>query len=220
MILTDHVADYLHEVSGLRSELMAEMEALAERDSIPIVQWDTGRLLAVLVAALQPKRVIEVGTAIGYSTLHMAQALGSDGVIVTLERDERRIAQARGFWDRAGVAERIELVAGDAMETLPALTGSFDMAFVDATKQEYGDYVGMIEPKLTPRALVAIDNVLMDGEVGLQEDGSTLWSKENLRAARELNQRLMQSDRWLTSIIPIGDGVTLMTRRPPEEPPR
>src|SRR6187200_172366 len=78
MILADHVADYLHAVSGPRSELMVEMEALAERDSIPIVQWETGRLLAVLVAALQPKRVIEVGTAIGYSTMHMARALGPD----------------------------------------------------------------------------------------------------------------------------------------------
>ena len=103
---------------------------------------------------------------------------------------------------------------GDALETLPAVTGSFDMAFVDATKQEYADYLGMIESKLTRRALVAIDNVLMSGEVGLPDDGDRFWSKENLRAARELNQRLMQSDRWLTSILPIGDGVTLMTPRP------
>ena len=213
-IVTDHVASYLHAVSGARSQVMAEMEELAERDGIPIVPWETGRLLAVLVAALQPKRVIEVGTAIGYSTLHMAEALGPEGVIVTLERDRRRIPQAWGFWDRAGVADRIELVEGDALQTLPPLAGSFDMAFVDATKQEYGDYLGLIEAKLAPRALVAIDNVLMSGEVGLGEDANTEWSKENLRAARELNRGLMQSDRWLTSILPIGDGVTLATRRP------
>jgi len=148
----------------------------------------------------------------------MAQALGPGGVIVTLERDEQRIAQAQGFWARAGVADRIELVEGDALQTLPNLEGSFDLAFVDATKQEYGDYLGMIESKLNPGALVAIDNVLMSGEVGLSDDNDTFWSKANLQAARALNQRLMDADGWLTSIIPIGDGVTLTTRRPDARP--
>jgi predicted O-methyltransferase YrrM len=218
VIVAEHVADYLDAVAGPRSDVMAEMEALGERDRIPIVPWETGRLLAVLVAALQPQRVLEVGTAIGYSTLHMAQALGESGTIVTLERDEQRIAQAREFWGRAGVADRIQLVEGDALANLPALEGPFDLAFVDATKQEYGDYLGLIESKLAPRGLVAIDNVLMLGEVALGEDEDTVWSKENLRAARELNQTLMRSDTWLTSILPIGDGVTLMTRRPSDRP--
>jgi predicted O-methyltransferase YrrM len=214
MITAEHVQEYLRALSGERSEVMAEMEALAERDRIPIVLWETGRLLAVLVAALRPARVLEVGTAIGYSTLHMAQALPEDGVIVTLEREPERIAQARGYWDRAGVADRIELVEGDALQTLPALEGSYDLAFVDATKQEYGDYLGMIEPKLTSQALVAVDNVLMSGEVALGEDADTFWSKENLQSARELNQSLMSSGNWLTSVLPVGDGVALATRAP------
>jgi predicted O-methyltransferase YrrM len=214
MITAEHVQEYLRALSGERSEVMAEMEALAERDRIPIVLWETGRLLAVLVAALRPARVLEVGTAIGYSTLHMALALPEDGVIVTLEREPERIAQARGYWDRAGVADRIELVEGDALQTLPALEGSYDLAFVDATKQEYGDYLGMIEPKLTSQALVAVDNVLMSGEVALGEDADTFWSKENLQSARELNQSLMSSGNWLTSVLPVGDGVALATRAP------
>jgi predicted O-methyltransferase YrrM len=214
MITSEHIQEYLRALSGERSEVMAEMEALAEREQIPIVYWETGRLLAVLVAALRPARVLEVGTAIGYSTLHMAQALPDDGVIVTLEREPERIAQARGYWERAGVADRIELVEGDALQTLPALEGSYDLAFVDATKQEYGDYLGMIEPKLTSRALIAVDNVLMSGEVALGEDTDTFWSKENLRSARELNQSLMSSGTWLTSVLPVGDGVALATRAP------
>jgi predicted O-methyltransferase YrrM len=214
MITSEYVQEYLRALSGERSEVMAEMEALAERDRIPIVYWETGRLLAVLVAALRPARVLEVGTAIGYSTLHMAQALPDDGVIVTLERDPEPIAQARGYWERAGVADRIELVEGDALKTLPALEGSYDLAFVDATKQEYGDYLGMIEPKLTSRALIAVDNVLMSGEVALGEDADTYWSKENLQSARELNQSLMSSGTWLTSVLPVGDGVALATRAP------
>ena len=213
-ILSDHVTAYLEAIRPERSPVMAEMEALAERERIPIVHWETGRLLAVLIAALRPARVLEVGTAIGYSTLHMAQALPDDGVIVTLERDPEPIAQARGYWERAGVADRIELVEGDALKTLPALEGSYDLAFVDATKQEYGDYLGMIEPKLTSRALIVVDNVLMAGEVALGEDADTYWSKENLRSARELNQSLMSSATWLTSVLPVGDGVALATRAP------
>ena len=214
MITAEHVQEYLRGLSGERSEVMAAMEAHAERDQIPIVLWETGRLLAVLVAALRPARVLEVGTAIGYSTLHMARALPDDGVIVTLERDPERVTQARGYWDRAGVADRIELVEGDALQTLPALEGSYDLAFVDATKQEYGDYLGMIEPKLTSHALVAVDNVLMSGEVALGEDAGTYWSKESLQSARELNQSLMSSGTWLTSVLPVGDGVALATRAP------
>jgi predicted O-methyltransferase YrrM len=212
VILSEHVEAYLKSLRPERSEVMAEMEQLAADEGIPIVHWETGRLLAVLVAALRPQRVLEVGTAIGYSTLHMAEVIG-DGTIVTLERDPERIAQARAFWERAGVADRIELIEGDALQTLPALEGTFDMAFVDATKQEYGDYLGLAEPKLSARALLAIDNVLMSGEVGLGEEAETFWSKENLQSARALNESLMSSEKWLTSVLPLGDGVTLATPR-------
>jgi caffeoyl-CoA O-methyltransferase len=213
MINADHVSEYLRALSGPRSDVMADMERLAVEEHVPIVSWETGRLLAVLVAALRPSRVIEVGTAIGYSTLHMAQAIG-DGRIVTLERDPDRIAQARAFWSRAAVDDRIELIEGDATETLQTLEGPFDMAFVDATKQEYADYLQLVEPKLSPHALVAIDNTLMAGEVALPEDAETFWSPENLAMARALNAELMGSDRWLATVLPVGDGVTLMTRRP------
>ena len=213
MINAEHVSAYLHALSGPRSEVMADMERVAGEDHVPIVHWETGRLLAVLVAALRPARVIEVGTAIGYSTLHMAEAIG-DGTVVTLERDPDRIAQARSFWARAGVSERIELIEGDATETLRTLEGPFDMAFVDATKQEYADYLRLVEPKLAPHALVAIDNTLMSGEVALPADAETFWSAENLAVARALNEELMGSDEWLAAVLPVGDGVTLMTRRP------
>jgi predicted O-methyltransferase YrrM len=213
MILTEHVADYLHALAPQRSEVMEDMERLAVKESIPIVYWETGRLLAVLVATLRPARVIEVGTAIGYSTLHMAEVIG-DGIIVTLERDPERIAQARGYWERAGVAGRIELVEGDALQTLAALEGTYDMAFIDASKQEYADYLRLIEPKLSERGLVAIDNVLMSGEVALGEDAETFWSKESLRSARALNAELLASDHWLATVLPVGDGLGLATRRP------
>src|SRR2546428_13571306 len=105
-ILGEHVQHYLHGLRPERSPVMREMEELAERDGIPIVHWETGRFLATLMRALDPALVLEVGTAIGYSTLHMAEAMGS-GRIVTLELDAERAAQGRDFLGRAGVAERV-----------------------------------------------------------------------------------------------------------------
>jgi len=215
-ILDERVERYLHELRPERSELMAEMEALAERDSIPIVYWETGRLLAALCRALDPV-VLEVGTAIGYSTLHMAEQL-SGGRVVTLERDPTRAEQARGFLERGGVADRVELVEGDALETIPGLDGPFDLLFVDASKGEYPRYIELAEPKLSERAFMVVDNLLMIGEVALPEDAETRWNPDSLAAARTLNRELLQSDRWLACVLPVGDGVGLGARRREDAP--
>lgn len=210
-ILSEHVEAYLHSLRPERDGVMAEMEALAQRDSIPIVHWETGRLLASLCRATDP-RVLEVGTAIGYSALHMAQALRS-GRVVSLERDPARIASARELLDRAGVGERVEIVAGDALETIPTLTGPFDLLFLDATKGEYRDYLRLAEPLASERALLVIDNVLMSGEVALPPGSETHWAEESLSAARTLNAELLAGERWLGSVLPVGDGLALATRR-------
>jgi predicted O-methyltransferase YrrM len=210
-ILDERVESYLHELRPERSEVMAEMEAVADRDSVPIVFWETGRLLASLCRALDPV-VLEVGTAIGYSALHMAEQL-SEGRVVTLEIDPDRARQARDFWSRAGVGGRVELIEGDARETIAGLSGPFDLLFVDAAKDQYGSYIEMAEPLLSKRALLVVDNTLMSGEVALPEDAETLWRDASLAAARTLNAELMQSERWLAGVLPVGDGLTLATRR-------
>jgi predicted O-methyltransferase YrrM len=210
-ILEQAVEGYLRDLRPERSEVMREMEEHAERDSVPIVEWETGRLLAVLCGVLDPV-VLEVGTAIGYSTLHMAQEL-DQGRIVTLERDPERAAQARSYLERAGVADRVEIVEGDALETLPGLDGPFDLLFVDATKGEYRRYIELAEPKLSKRAVVAVDNLLMQGQVALPDGTDTGWRPESLAAARSLNAELLQSDDWLGSVLSVGDGVGLAVRR-------
>ena len=210
-ILDERVDRYLRDLRPQRSEVMAEMEAVAERDSVPIVQWETGRFLAALCRALDPA-VLEVGAAIGYSTLHMAEQL-ERGRIVTLERDPDRAAQARSYLQRAGVADRVELVEGDALETIGGLEGPFDLLFVDASKGEYVRYIELAEPKLSERALLVVDNLLMDGEVALPRGAETSWSPFSLAAARSLNAELLTSERWLAAVLPIGDGVGLGARR-------
>jgi len=208
-ILSPQVADYLEALRPPRSRVMADMELLAERDSVPIVHWETGRMLAALAGSLDA-RVLEVGTAIGYSTLHMAEALRA-GSIVTLERDPERIAQARDLLDRAGVGEKVEIVEGDARETLPALAGPFDLLFLDAKKDEYREYLELAEPKLSDRALLVVDNLLMSGEVA-DPDGDGHWPRENVEAARAFNAALLASPRWRGAVLPVGDGVGLASR--------
>src|SRR3954453_18371191 len=129
MIRDPRVQTYLESLRPERDPLLAEMEDLAGSERIPIVEWETGRLLAILVAATRPRLVLEVGTAIGYSTIHMARELRPGARIVTLERAPDRIVQARGFWERAGVSDRIELVEGDALESIARLDGPFDLVF-------------------------------------------------------------------------------------------
>ena len=209
-ILADHVAAYLAAIRPERGPVMAEMEALAERDRVPIVHWETGRLLAALCRAIDPV-VLEVGTAIGYSTLHMAEQL-ERGRVVTLEIDPARVEQARGFLGRAGVAERVEIVEGDARETIPSLDGPFDLLFVDAAKVEYRDYVELALPKLTERALLVVDNLLMGGDVALPEGEPTSWNPDSVAAARELNRDLLSDGRWLGCVLPVGDGIGVAAR--------
>jgi predicted O-methyltransferase YrrM len=210
-ILEDVVERYLHELRPERSELMREMEEVAERESVPIVHWEMGRLLAVLCRVLDPV-VLEVGTAIGYSTLHMAQSL-ERGRVVTLERDRERTATARSYLERGRVAQRVEIVEGDALETLPGLDGPFDLLFVDASKGEYARYIELAESKLSERALMVVDNLLMSGEVALPDDAETTWNSDSLASARRLNSELLDSEDWLACLLPVGDGVGVAARR-------
>jgi predicted O-methyltransferase YrrM len=210
-ILDEHVERYIHDLQPQRSDVMAEMEAVADRDDVPIVHWETGRFLAVLCRTLDPI-VLEVGTAIGYSTLHMAEQLRA-GRVITLELRADRAAQARDFLTRAGVADRVELLEGDAQETIRSVEEPIDLLFVDAAKHQYEHYIELAEPKLSDRAVLVVDNMLMSGEVALPEGADTQWRDQSLSAARRLNAELLDSDRWLACVLPIGDGIAFAARR-------
>ncbi|HYN70664.1 MAG TPA: O-methyltransferase, partial [Candidatus Eisenbacteria bacterium] len=155
--------DWIEAIAGPPHPVLVEMEAAAGPEGIPILDRASGRVLAAL-AANRP-RIAEIGTAIGYSTLWMALAQPADGSIVTIDPDAERTGRARAFWRRAGVGdERITIVQAKALEALaarePALAGPFDLAFVDAIKQEYVDYLEALTPRLAPGALLVADNVL------------------------------------------------------------
>jgi predicted O-methyltransferase YrrM len=187
------------------------MQEQGERERIPIVVPPTGRLLQVLALARGARRIVEVGTAIGVSTLYMARALPPDGTIVSFEIDAARYEQAREYLARARVLDRADLRLQDAREGLAELDGEFDMAFIDGVKMQYGDYFEALMPLLAPGGVLAVDNVLMSGTVAEgRSDGS--WSDEQIAMARAFNERLLSDQRLTGTITPVGDGVLIATR--------
>ena len=147
------------------AELLAEMKAYGEANHVPIININGLAVLEKAVAARKPRRVLEIGTAIGYSTLYIAVNAVPEVEIVSLELSEERAAEARAFVDRSPYGQQIRIITGDAGENIQKLTGSFDMVFIDAAKGQYPDYFRKIYPLLTEDALVVADNVLFRGYV-------------------------------------------------------
>ncbi len=212
MIVTSAVTDYLADLRGQADPVLAEMVQRGAREGIPIVVPETGALLHVLALCRGARRIVEVGTAIGVSTLYLARALGDGGVVVSFEIDPDRHAAAREYLERAGVLERTDLRLQDAREGLESLVGPFDMAFIDGVKAQYGEYFDALLPLLGPRAVLAVDNVLMSGTVAEgQSDGH--WTDEQIALARAFNRRLLDDQELIGTLTPIGDGVLVAVRR-------
>jgi predicted O-methyltransferase YrrM len=212
VIVTDAVHEYL---AGSRPEpdpVLAEMEEHGRRDGIPIVVPETGQFLRVLALSHGARRVLEVGTAIGVSTLYLARALPDGGTVVSFEIDAGRHQAARGYLERAGVLDRADLRLQDARDGLASLSGPFDMAFIDGVKTQYGDYFNALLPLLGRGAVLAVDNVLMSGTVAEgRSDGR--WSNEQIVAARAFNRRLLTDEDLVATIVPVGDGVLVAVKR-------
>jgi len=212
VILTKEVDEYLAKLRREPDEVLAEMEAEAQRDWIPIVPPETGELLGLLARMRGASRVVEIGTAIGVSTLYIARALPSDGQVVSFEIDPIRYQAARDYLQRAGMLDRTDLRLQDAREGLAELEGPFDMAFIDAAKMQYGDYIDLLLPLLAPRAVVAIDNMLMSGTVATgRSDGN--WTENQIEMARALNARVVGMPEFEASLLPVGDGLLVAVSR-------
>jgi predicted O-methyltransferase YrrM len=212
MIVTSAVADYLADLRGQPDPVMAEMEERGAREGIPIVVPETGALLHVLALCRGARRIVEVGTAIGVSTLYLARALPDGGVVVSFEIDPDRHAAAREYLERAGVLERTDLRLHDARDGLESLAGAFDMAFIDGVKAQYGEYFDAVLPLLGPRAVLVVDNVLMSGTVSEgRSDGH--WTDEQIASARAFNRRLLDDRELIGTLTPVGDGVLVAVRR-------
>ena len=213
MILAEGLESYLRSLVPEPDPVLAEMVAHGERDGIPIVYPETGLLLEVLVALCGARTAVEVGTAIGVSTLHIARALGPGGSVISFEVDAGRQEAARGYLERAGARP---IAPTCACRTAPKgskrSTGPFDFAFLDAFKADYARHLALVVPLLRPGGAVAIDNVLLSGMVATSSAAGH-WSEEDVLRMRELNADLIADQGLAATVLPVGDGVAVAVRR-------
>jgi len=190
----------------LMRELAAETEREAQESAVMMTAPEQAVMMTVLCRAIDARRALEVGTFTGYGSISIARGLGEDGLLVTCDVSERWTSIARRYFERAGLADRIDLRMGPALETLRGLSDAepFDFAFIDADKTGYPDYYEQCLRLLRPGGLLMLDNVFLGGEV---IDPSV--DRDAAVAMRELNDRIADDDRVLSSMLPIADGVTL-----------
>jgi len=206
------IGDYAERHSTPPAAALAELarEAQASLSSPQMLSGPVvGRLLEMLVFALRPRSVLEIGTYAGYSALAMAPALAPDGVIVTCEISELHAQFARRHIDASPYADRIEIRVGPALATVEALDGPFDFVFIDADKTGYGDYYEAVLEKLSAHGMIVVDNTLRGGRV---LDGSEA-PDEGTRAISALNDALASDERVVCVMLTVRDGVTLIRRR-------
>jgi len=210
VIVPDEIDAYAEAHTTPPSELLDELAAeTRETMSSPQMLTGTveGRFLQQLVFGVQAKRVLELGTFTGYSSLSMAMALPEGGHIDTCEVLEEHAEIARRYHARSPCGDRITIHMGPALETIERLGGEWDFVFVDADKENYGNYYEALVPRLAPVGLMAIDNTLWSGRV-LDGDDDT----ETTRSIRELNDRIASDDRVVAVQLTVRDGVTLVRR--------
>jgi predicted O-methyltransferase YrrM len=204
--------DWIDSISPPVIPALAAIEAAAEPLGVPIVDRDTGRALRVLAAGR--RRIVEFGTAYGYSTLWMALGQPADGTIVTLDPDRSRTDLARAWWREAGIAdERITVVNKPALAAFdegdPALAGPFDLVFIDALKHEYGAYVEAVVDRLVPGALFVVDNVLWSGRVSGVRPAAP--DDVDTNALRAFDTAMLNDPRMTATLLPVGDGLLIAT---------
>lgn len=192
----------------ISEQLFSEIEEYAELYHVPIIHSAGAAALARLVAAHKPRAVLEIGTAIGYSALKMLACMPGQGRIISIELDEARIAAARKFIGRAGAADRIELIAGNAGELIDGLQGPFDMIFIDAAKGQYLDYFRKLEGKLMTGAIVVADNVLFRGFVQSREAVPRRY-RTIVKRLRQYLEYVNSHPCFTTTVQQTGDGIAI-----------
>ena len=199
------VEEYVYGLLPPRDATLAEIEQQAAQREIPIVGPAVGRLLFQLARSIGARTVFEMGSAVGYSTIWWARALGEGGRVVYTDGERRNADEARGNFERAGVLEKIDIRVGDALEILSEQRAeSFDIIFNDVDKVDYPRVFKLAVPRLRKGGLFITDNVLWSGRVARPAD-----SDESTMAIREFNRLLYQSQELYTTLLPLRDGVSV-----------
>jgi len=204
-ILQREQALYLDQLHPASEGLLAEMEAYAAENRVPIADREVALFLEITARATGARKVLEIGMAIGYAVLHLLRGMGADGQVVTIEPSEEMIARAGEYFQRAGMSERVRVERGYALEVIPKLEDKFDLVYLDAMKEEYEDYLELSLPLLRTGGVVIADNLLWGGQVaGEIRSPDQQKSTEGLR---RFNQHFVNHKNLRGVVLPVGDGL-------------
>lgn len=207
------VEGYLGSLNRVQDPVLIEIARTGAEQDLPLVDAEVGALLRVLAISIGAARILEVGTAIGYSGIWLAGALPPGGMLLTMELDQERVRVARANFERAGFTDRVNVIAGDAQRMIAKVSGPFDLIFQDGHKQLYLPLLDRLVSLLRPGGLLITDNVLWDGEVVPGFVAEPKRNADDTRAIADYNQRLNNHPQLMTATIPLRDGVAISVKR-------
>lgn len=209
MMIDERMAAFIGSFDGGNTHFLNELEQTALDNNVPIIRSDTQNLLKLLIQMQKPMQILEVGCAVGFSALLMSEYAPCGCHITTIEKYEKRIPVAKENFRKAGKEQSITLIEGDAMEILKDLEGSFDFIFMDAAKGQYINFFPEVYRLLAKDGILVSDNVLQDGEVIESRFAVTRRNRTIHSRMREYLYTLTHHEGLVTSILPVGDGVTI-----------
>ena len=213
MIVDERIVTYMHSLEKPNNNVLEEIEQQAHIDGVPIIRKEMESFLRVMLTITKPKRILELGTAVGYSAILMSEAIEKDASIITIENYEKRIVQARDNFKKADKEDVITMLEGDAMEIMPGLEGdSFDFVFMDAAKGQYINFMPQVLRLLKTGGVLVSDNVLQDGDIIESHYIVERRNRTIYKRMREYLYELTHSDELVTAVMPIGDGITVSTK--------
>ena len=212
-IVNPAVRGYLAGLHPVADPVLAEIRELGERDRVPIVHDEVGAMLELLVRLQRPQRIVEFGTAIGYSTAWLARGMARGATLTSFELDAARHATAAAFLEHVDTDGELDLRLGDALELMLEVDAPVDMAFLDATKGEYARYLEWVLERMPSGGCVLVDNALMGGYVaGVEGEGG--WSDEDVAGQQRFNAGFVADERLSSMVLPVGDGLAFGVRLP------
>ncbi len=212
-IVNERVVSFINSFDTGDSPVCMSIEEEARRDMVPIIRKEMASFLKVVLSMKKPLNILEIGTAVGYSAVLMGENTGDDTRITTIENYDVRIPIARQNFVRAGMDSKITLIEGDALEVLKTLTGPYDFIFMDAAKAQYITILPDVIRLLDKDGILITDNVLQEGDIIESRYAVTRRNRTIYERMREYLYAVTHSDELTTSIVPIGDGITISIRK-------
>ncbi len=213
-IVPDLVERYLSGLNHVGDPTLDDIARAGLARDLPIIDAEVGALLRVLATAIGARRILEIGTCVGYSGIWLARSLPPDGMLITMEKDPERARTAKENFERAGLASRVSIIVGDAALKIVKVAGPFDLIFQDGHKPLYNTLLDPLVALLRPGGLLVTDNVLWDGEVVPGFVDAPKKNADDTRAIVEYNERLNAHPQLMTSTIPLRDGVAISVKKP------